>query len=226
MRPGPEWFIFIETLGIISFVINAMIVGRDRNLSTLGIFLCAAAVSLGGGTLRDLLLGAQAQPFFWVAHPFYIVAIFALSVGYAHFNQVRWIIGKRIAWLKDAAETAAFASLGALGATKAFNILGASAGEGLIAMAHLWILVSMFGAVSAAFGSIIRDSLMNEFPAALRPGVGSLESLFIGSGVLAALRMADAPQAWALLAGFLVIMFIKGWAVLVSYRTAQRKEAS
>jgi uncharacterized membrane protein YeiH len=90
-------------------------------------------------------------------------------------------------------------------------------------MAHLWILVAIFGAVSAAFGSIIRDMLINEFPAALRPGVGSLESLFIGSGVLAALRMAEVPQAWALLAGFLVIMSIKGWAVVASWQAAKGK---
>jgi uncharacterized membrane protein YeiH len=118
------------------------------------------------------------------------------------------------------AETVAFASLGALGASKAYLILSPTSGEGMLAMAHLLILVSIFGAVSAAFGSIIRDGLINEFPSALRPGVGSLESLFIGSGVLAVLRMADVPQAWALLAGFLVIMFIKGWAVIASYRKA------
>ena len=183
-------------------------------------------MSLGGGTLRDILLGPQAQPFFWVAHPFYIVAIFALSAGYAHLGILRNIIGKRIALLKDGAETIAFASLGALGATKAYNILSASTGDGLLAMAQLWILVAIFGAVSAAFGSIIRDGLINEFPAALRPGVGSLESLFIGSGVLAALRMAEVPQAWALLAGFLIIMFIKGWAVLASYRVTEGRRAS
>jgi uncharacterized membrane protein YeiH len=123
MRPGPEWFIFIETVGILSFAINAMIVGWDRKLSTLGIFLCAAAAALGGGTLRDILLGPQAQPFFWVAHPFYIVAIFVLSVGYANLDVIRRIIGKRIASLKDVAETVAFASLGSLGASKAFNML-------------------------------------------------------------------------------------------------------
>ena len=226
MRPGPEWFIFIETVGILSFAINAMIVGWDRKLSTLGIFLCAAAAALGGGTLRDILLGPQAQPFFWVAHPFYIVAIFVLSVGYAHLDIIRRIIGKRIASLKDVAETVAFASLGSLGASKAFNMLSASAETGLVAMAHLWILVAIFGAVSAAFGSIIRDVLVNEFPAALRPGVGSLESLFIGSGVLAALRMAEVPQAWALLAGFLIIMFIKGWAVVASFQATKGKKAS
>lgn len=34
-----------------------MIVAKTKNLSTLGIFLCAFATALGGGTLRDIMLG-------------------------------------------------------------------------------------------------------------------------------------------------------------------------
>jgi uncharacterized membrane protein YeiH len=222
MRGGPEWFIWIETIGILSFAINAMIVARARDLSALGIFLCAAATALGGGTLRDILLGSQAMPFFWVTYPFYIVAIFALSLGYAHLDIVRTVIAKRINVLKDLAETIAFASLGGLGAAKAFNILSPAVGSDALSLAQLWILVSIFGAASAAFGSIIRDALINEFPGALRPGTWSLESLFIGSGVLAVLRMADVSQPWALLAGFLTILVIKGTAV----RSATRKLAT
>ncbi len=81
MRSGPAWFIYLETLGILSFAINAMIVAKAKNLSTLGIFICAFATALGGGTLRDMMLGPAAQPFFWVAFPFYIVAIFVVAVA-------------------------------------------------------------------------------------------------------------------------------------------------
>ena len=154
MRGGPEWFIWIETIGILSFAINAMIVARARNLSALGIFLCAAATALGGGTLRDILLGSQAMPFFWVTYPFYIVAIFALSLGYAHFDMIRTMIAKRINVLKDLAETIAFASLGGLGAAKAFNILSPAVGSDALSLAQLWILVSIFGAASVTIAII------------------------------------------------------------------------
>lgn len=209
MRAGPYWFILIETLGILSFAINAMIVAKARNLSTFGVFTCAFAAALGGGTLRDILLGPQAQPFFWVAFPFYIVAIFALAVAYANLDLLRRAIGKRDYLIKETAELLALASLGALGAAKAFNLLSAGAAPGLLGGAHLMILCAFFGAVSAAFGSIIRDVLLNEFPSALKPGVWTLEALFAGSAVLAALRMMDLPQPWALLGGFLVIVGIR-----------------
>jgi uncharacterized membrane protein YeiH len=209
MRAGPQWFILIETLGILSFAINAMIVAKAKNLSTLGVFTCAFATALGGGTLRDILLGPGAQPFFWVAFPFYVVAIFVLSVAYANLAVLRSAIARRDYIIKETAELVALASLGALGAAKAFNILSPAIAPGGWGFAQLLILCAFLGAASAAFGSIIRDILVNEMPGALKPGVGTLEALFIGCAILAALRMADVSQPWALLAGFLVIIAIR-----------------
>ncbi len=116
--------------------------------------------------------------------------------------------------MKETAEAVALASLGALGAAKAFTLLSPVVGSGFMAMLQLWILCAFFGAISAAFGSILRDVLLNEFPSALRPGVFVLEALFVGSAVLAALRMADVSQPVAVLAGFLITLVIRaavGW---------------
>ena len=209
MRHGPEWFILFETLGILSFAINAMIVAASKKLSTFGVFLCAVATALGGGTLRDLLLGPAALPFFWLAFPFYIVAIFVISVAYANLPMMQQLIAKRDVLVRESAETAALASLGALGAAKTYNLLSPGIGDGALAAAQLWILCAFFGAVSAAFGSIIRDIIINEFPGSLRPGVWVLEALFIGCGVLAALRMIGISQPWAVLAGFVVVVAIR-----------------
>jgi uncharacterized membrane protein YeiH len=209
MRAGPDWFILIETLGILSFAINAMIVARSKELSTLGVFTCAFAAALGGGTLRDILLGPAAQPFFWVAFPFYIVAIFVMAVAYANLGALQSLIARRDYWIKETAELLALASLGALGGAKAYTILSPAIGDTAMGAAQMLILGAFFGAVSAAFGSILRDVLLNEFPGALKPGVGTLEALFIGSAVLVALRMADVPQPWAVLAGFLVTIAIR-----------------
>jgi len=219
MRSGPAWFIYLETLGILSFAINAMIVAKAKNLSTLGIFICAFATALGGGTLRDIMLGPAAQPFFWVAFPFYIVAIFVVAVAYANLDLLRTAIARRDTLVKETAEALALASLGALGAAKAFTLLSPVVGSGFMSMLQLWILCAFFGAISAAFGSILRDVLLNEFPSALRPGVFVLEALFVGSAVLAALRMADVSQPVAVLAGFLITLVIRA-AVVWRAKTA------
>lgn len=213
MRPGPEWFIAIETLGIISFAVNALIVAKGKGLSALGLFLCAALTALGGGTVRDLLLGPQALPFFWAAFPFYIVAIFALSMAYAHLPPLRDLIGKRDVLIKETAEAVALASLGTLGAAKTFAILGPGDGSAL-ASAYVLILCASLGAMSAAFGGILRDVVINEFPGVLRPGMWLLEALFIGCLLLALLRLAGVPGPWALLWGFLTVLGIRAWVVI------------
>jgi len=194
---------------LMSFAINAMIVASSKKLSTLGVFLCAVATALGGGTLRDILLGPAALPFFWLAFPFYIVAIFVISVAYANLQVVQRLIAKRDVLIRETAETVALASLGALGAAKTYNLLSPSVGDGVLAAAQLWILCAFFGAISAAFGSIIRDIIINEFPGSLKPGVWVLEALFIGCGVLAVLRMIGVSQPWAVLAGFGVVAAIR-----------------
>jgi uncharacterized membrane protein YeiH len=209
MRPGLEWFIWIETLGIICFAINAMIVAYGKNLSTLGIFTCAFATALGGGTLRDLLLGPAALPLFWIAFPFYIVAIFAMAVAYANLGFIRAIVARRDFVIKETAELLALASLGALGAAKAFNILSPTMATTALGSAQVLIICAFLGAVSAAFGSVLRDVLLNEFPGTLKPGIWTLEALFIGSAALVALRMAGLGAAWALLVGFLLIIAIR-----------------
>jgi uncharacterized membrane protein YeiH len=214
MRSGPLLFILIETLGIISFAINAMIVAKAKNVSTLGVFFCAALAALGGGTLRDILLGPQALPFFWIAFPFYIVAIFAISVAYANMTTLQTLIGKRDVLIKESAETIALASLGALGAAKTYNLLSPTMGSGFLDVAHILVLCSMMGAISAAFGGILRDIVLNEFPGALKPGVWVLEALFIGALVLALARLAGVPPAWALLAGFIVTLLIRARIVV------------
>ncbi len=80
---------------------------QGKNLSTLGIFICAFATALGGGTLRDIMLGPAAQPFFWVAFPFYIVAIFVVAVAYANLDLLRTAIARRDTLVKETAEAVA-----------------------------------------------------------------------------------------------------------------------
>lgn len=216
MRPGPEWFILLEAIGLLSFAINAMIVTRPKGLSTLGVFVAAAVTALGGGTLRDILLGPAALPFFWVAFPFYFVSIFVLALIYDNSEWLRGVIAKRDFLIKEGTEALAFASLGSLGAAKTFNILSPGMGEGIWAVAHVWVLCAFLGAMTVTFGGIIRDTLLNEFPSTLKSGNGALESVFIGAGLVGLLLLLGASQPIALLAGFVLTLVLRVRIVLAA----------
>lgn len=73
--------------------------------------------------------------------------------------------------------------------------------------------LSMLGifvaAAATAFGGIIRDVLVNEFPSALKSGGWGLEAAFLGSAVAILMRMSGIEQPWALLGGFVATAAIR-----------------
>jgi uncharacterized membrane protein YeiH len=113
---------------------------QKHDLVTFAFF--GAITGVGGGTLRDLLIGA---PVFWVQDWRYIAVCLAASVAV-------WLIGARpwrfraLLWL-DAVGLAAY---GVMGAAKA----------GAFGIAPLICIV--MGALTACFGGVVRDLLAGE----------------------------------------------------------------
>jgi uncharacterized membrane protein YeiH len=63
---GPvEWL--AEALGVAVFALTGALVAARRGMDPFGFALLATATGIGGGTVRDLLLGVR--PVFWVAEP-------------------------------------------------------------------------------------------------------------------------------------------------------------
>ena len=209
MRDGPFWFMVVETVGLLSFAINAMIVAREKDLSPFAIFIVSAAAAFGGGTVRDLLLGPQATPFFWVSYPLYVVLVFVCTMGYALTDWFREIIARRITAIRNVAEVTALASLAGIGTAKSYAILSAQIDPGWIGAIQLVLLSAFLGSATSAAGSVIRDVLLNELPATLKKGAGILEPLLIGSGLIAVLLMAGVAKPLALLAGFALTVALR-----------------
>lgn len=149
--------------------------GRGQTLVTLAFF--ALITGVGGGTVRDLLIGA---PVFWVRDPH----VAALCIGLAIAIWVtpgRWWSGSALAWL-DAVGLAAYA---VYGAAKAL-------GHGVPPVPAM-----VMGVVSACVGGIIRDVLAGEPSILMRPELYvtaaalastsfvTLQALGVGTGVAA-----------------------------------------
>ncbi len=209
MRDGDLWFILLETIGLMSFAINAMIIAREKDLSPFAVFIVACAAAFGGGTLRDILLGPEATPFFWVAYPLYVVLVFVTTMAYVFTGWFRGIIARRIDLIKNLFEMVALASLAGIGTAKAFAILGPGTERSWLGAAQLLLLSAFLGSATSAAGSVARDILLNQFPSTLRRSAGILEPLIIGSSTVAVLLMAGAGKPWALLAGFVVTIVLR-----------------
>jgi uncharacterized membrane protein YeiH len=167
---------------------------RKHDIVTFGFF--AAVTGVGGGTLRDLLIGA---PVFWVGKPAYLVVclLAAVVVWFAGWGRGR---ERLLLWL-DALGMAAYAVVGAL---KAMS-LGV----------HPLSAVVM-GVLTSCFGGIVRDVLGEEPSVLLRREIYVTAALagacvFVGLGVIG---VAVVPAG---IAGFAAAFVIRGGAILFGW---------
>jgi uncharacterized membrane protein YeiH len=99
----------LDWLGVIAFATTGSLVASRKQMDIVGFTLLGVATGIGGGTLRDILVGA---PVFWVREPVYLIAcvlVSALVFFTAHIPQSRY---RFLLWL-DAIGLALFAVTGA-----------------------------------------------------------------------------------------------------------------
>ncbi|MEQ8405315.1 MAG: trimeric intracellular cation channel family protein [Oceanicaulis sp.] len=176
-------FAMLDLAGIALFALSGGIIAARKGLDPFGAAVIGMAAGMGGGTIRDILLGAL--PVYWIAAPHYLfVAIIAGVAGYYGSELVRGETGARrkaLVWA-DAAGLSVFC------------VLGAQAG--LAAGAH-WSIALVTGVLSAAFGGVLRDVIVNDVPLIFREDIYALAALF-GAGVyvgLVSLGLGESPAA-------------------------------
>jgi uncharacterized membrane protein YeiH len=148
---------------------GALAAARERHdLVTFAFF--AAITGVGGGTLRDLLLGV---PVFWVQDWRYVGICIAASV-------VIWMIGRRD-W-----RFRALLWLDAIG-LGAYGVLGAAKAEAVGAAPLICIVM---GALTACFGGIVRDLLAGQPSILLRREI-TVSAALLAATVYVVLRMPD-----------------------------------
>ena len=140
----------------------------------------AAVTGVGGGTLRDLLLGV---PVFWVREPRYIAICIAVAGLIWSLGARRW--GQSVLLWLDAVGLAAYAVAGAAKASE----YGAPP---LISVA--------MGVLTASFGGIVRDVLAGR-PSVLLSREIYVSAAVLGAGLFALFRLMGAGPDYAALVG-------------------------
>jgi len=156
---------------------------RGQTLVTLAFF--ALITGVGGGTVRDLLIGA---PVFWVQDRLAALVCLAMAL-LIWVTPERWWKGSALLWL-DAVGVAAYAVFGA----------GKALGFGVPPVPAV-----VMGVISACVGGIIRDVLAGEPSILMRPEL-YVTAAALAAALYVALRMIGMPAyeaaVIAALAGF------------------------
>ncbi|KVO04785.1 trimeric intracellular cation channel family protein [Burkholderia ubonensis] len=191
----------MHTLYLIAIVAEAMsgaLMGMRRGMDRFGLALVGAVTALGGGTVRDVLLGHY--PLGWIAHPEYLV----ITLAAATFAS--WA-ARRLARMRTL-----FVTVDAVGLA-AFTIIGCDIGA---KTGSAPIIVVLAGAITGVCGGMLRDLLCNEMPLILREELYAsvafcTGALYVGMQYLGI--GADVATMAALVAGFAMRMLAVrlGW---------------
>jgi uncharacterized membrane protein YeiH len=157
-------FQILDIIGTLVFAISGALTGWHKKLDIFGVFIIAFVTALGGGTLRDVLIGKT--PVGWMEDLTYVYIIvlgfFATIAFKAKLEKLRISL-----FLFD--------TIG-LGI---FTIIGIEKG---IAIGLHPIICIALGTMTASFGGVIRDILCNEIPIIFRKEIYA--TISISGGVL------------------------------------------
>ena len=183
----------LDYAGVAVFAATGALAASRKQLDIIGFLFLAAATGIGGGTLRDLILGI---PVFWVANRTYVLicAVVAVVVFFgAHRVESRY---RLLLWL-DAVGIAAFS---VMGAAKGLAITGSP------------IIAVVMGMLTATFGGILRDMLAGEPSVLLKPEI-YVSAALAGAALYTLGDLAGLPAPVSALIGFAAAFIVRGGAL-------------
>ncbi|RZK42914.1 MAG: trimeric intracellular cation channel family protein [Pedobacter sp.] len=192
----------IEILGTIAFAISGSFAAMQRRLDPFGVLIIAFVTSIGGGTVRDLLLGDT--PVAWMRDVNYCLLILVTSL-------LTIFLKKQIKKFK--VTLFLFDSLG-LGL---FTLVGVQ--KGIVFGLSPGVCVAL-GTITGCFGGVIRDTLLNTIPLIFRKEIYATACILGGILYFALVQFnLKADLAKVIVIAFIVTLRI----IVVRYKLALPK---
>ncbi|TDU86603.1 putative membrane protein YeiH [Kribbella voronezhensis] len=182
--------VVLDLVGIFVFGITGALVGVRKQLDVFGIQVLALVTGLGGGFLRDVLIGAT-PPAALADWRYLVVPVVAgLLTFFLHPGIGRL---ERLVNVFDAAGLALFC---VTGARKALD-------SGLSPLS-----AALLGMISGIGGGVIRDVLSGRVPVVLRSEIYAIPA-FLGAGIVVLADVAGFQATWPTFAGAVVCFLIR-----------------
>ncbi|HEV2595457.1 MAG TPA: trimeric intracellular cation channel family protein [Sphingomicrobium sp.] len=184
--------VLLDFFGIAVFAVSGALLAAKKRQTLVTFIFFAVSTGVGGGTLRDLLIGA---PVFWV----HTNATLLICIGAAlavWLLSSRRISGKALAWF-DAAGLAAYATYGSAKA---------------LAYGVAPVPSFAMGVLTACMGGIVRDVLAGEPSIIMRPEL-YVTAAALASGLFVALMFAGVSVLIAAIVAILAAFALRGAAI-------------
>ncbi len=188
------FYYIIDILGTIAFAISGVLVAMEKKLDLFGVCIIAFVTAVGGGTLRDMLIGDT--PVMWMRSSDYVITILGSVVFAILFvNQLKYL--RRTLFLFDTIGIGLFTMVGI---------------EKGISADLMPVMCIFLGTITASFGGVIRDILCNEIPVIFRKEVYATACVFGGISYFLLIKLPW-DGAFSYVTAILIIISIRLLAV-------------
>lgn len=183
----------IEFVGTFAFAISGIRHAAAKNFDWFGGFVCGIAVAIGGGTIRDVMIGVTP---FWMTSSIYIICTVLAQLFVIVFSKFL----KRLdnTWF-------VFDTLG----LALFTIAGIQ--KSLAFDFPFWVAIIM-GCITGSAGGVIRDVLLNNVPIIFQKEIYAMASI-LGGLLYWVLISLDVDVSITVISSFLVVCVIRFLAV-------------
>ncbi|MGY0392814.1 trimeric intracellular cation channel family protein [Bizionia sp. KMM 8389] len=180
-------FYAIDILGTIAFAISGVLIALSKRMDPFGILIIATVTAVGGGTLRDLLIGET--PVSWMLNLNYIYVIIGSTV-------LAIIFKSKIDYLRKSLFLFDTIGIGL------YTVVGVE--KGISAGLDPIICIAL-GTMSACFGGVIRDILCNEIPVIFRKEIYATACILGGLTYFLVRKLPIDDNLVFIIAGLVVI---------------------
>ena len=162
-------FFLVEMTGTVAFAISGAMLAIERRLDLFGVVFLGVVTAIGGGVLRDLLLG-QVPPLAFLNSIYFLVSALTALVVFAAALLLRRRRGTSLPSNSSLLNVFDAAGLGIFSVIGVQNTVAAGFGDNLF-------LCLFLGMTTGVGGGALRDVLSGSTPAILRKHVYALASL-------------------------------------------------
>ena len=167
-------FQILYIIGITAESMSGTISAARKNMDTFGIITIATITALGGGTVRDILLGHY--PLTWVLHPQYVIITFLASI--VAMFVIHYIVKlHKFFLIADALGLVTFAYLGA---DIGFHVAIKSIGLSDFILFGSFIIGIVMAIITGVSGGILRDVLCNDLPLVFQAELYAIIAAIVG----------------------------------------------
>jgi uncharacterized membrane protein YeiH len=194
--------VLFEMIGTAAFALSGLIEAARKKLDLVGMIMVSGLAAFGGGTLRDILL--DRSPFFWVENSIWVWFLIAICIAALLFMRARHLepTQRAMQW-PDAIGLGAFAA----------------GGTQLALSAQVPAIIAVImGVMTAIFGGVLRDIVVNEIPKAFSDHIPYSVIAFAGGWVVVALNFLMVEAFIAVAIGAIFTIVLRILALLFGWR--------